>query len=49
VIKAFLVDLRDLEQRQGTSESFAARLRRLRDAHASKRTLIERMNKAGLK
>lgn len=43
-----LVDLRDLAQRSGDSESFSNRMRQLRDKHAGKRALMERLDRAGL-
>ena len=43
-----LVDLRDLEARQGKPKAFGARLDTLRASHARKTSLIERLQKAGL-
>jgi hypothetical protein len=43
-----LKDLRDLGEHTGTPEGVAARIRQLRQRHGSKRTLIERLNRAGL-
>jgi hypothetical protein len=44
----WLVDLRDLAQKQSGSDPFLARLRQLRQKHANKRSLIERLDKSGL-
>ena len=43
-----LQDLRELGERAGTSEAVAARLGELRARHSSKRTLLQRLDKAGL-
>ncbi len=43
-----LEDLRDLGQRGGSGEDVARRIRKLREQHRNKRTLIQRMDKAGL-
>jgi uncharacterized Zn finger protein len=42
-----LVDLRDLGVQEGRRAEVGQRLHALREEHASKRTLIERMKKAG--
>ncbi|MEU0154758.1 hypothetical protein ABZ071_23155, partial [Micromonospora fulviviridis] len=43
-----LVDLRDLDERDGNTSSFRHRLAELRAAHARKPSLLERLNLAGL-
>ena len=43
-----LADLRDLAERNGTVEVVKERLRDLRERHSSKRTLIQRLDRAGL-
>jgi hypothetical protein len=45
---ARLVDLRDLAARAGTERTFEEQLRELRQRHAAKRTLIDRLNQAEL-
>lgn len=43
-----LIELRDLAARDGQADAFAARVRALRQRHSTKRTFIDRVNKAGL-
>lgn len=43
-----LKDLRDLAERTGTAEAVATGLRQLRERHGGKRTLIQRLDRAGL-
>jgi hypothetical protein len=43
-----LKDLRDLATRTGTQEEFKKNVRELRERHRAKRSLIERLDKAGL-
>jgi hypothetical protein len=45
---ALLLDLRELAQREGRGDEFAGQMRQLRQRHARKVTLIERLDKAGL-
>src|SRR5262249_18503818 len=43
-----LRDLRDLARRTGSGEAFAGRVRQPRERHRNKRTLLQRLNRAGL-
>ena len=43
-----LRDLRDLAARTGSTEQVAERIRTLRERHRGKRTLLQRLDKAGL-
>jgi hypothetical protein len=45
---SLMTDLRDLEAHTGKTEGFATRLRQVRERHSSKRSLIQRMDRAGL-
>jgi uncharacterized Zn finger protein len=44
-----LADLRDLAARGNTNREFAARLAALREEYAKRRSLIDRLDKAGLR
>jgi hypothetical protein len=44
----FLVDLRDLAARLQREEEFQRRIRELRERHAMKVSLLERLNRAGM-
>ena len=43
-----LTDLRDLAARTGNTEAVTQKIRQLRERHAAKTTLIERLERAGL-
>jgi hypothetical protein len=43
-----LQDLWDLAQRTGSGEDVARRIREVRERHRSKRTLLQRLDRAGL-
>jgi hypothetical protein len=46
---ALLQDLQALAEREGQANKAAQRIRRLREEHARKRTLVERLDRAGLR
>jgi hypothetical protein len=45
---AIVVDLHDLAQRSGNSESYINRMREFREKHGTKRVLMKNLDKAGL-